>query len=342
MQGQSFSVGITANYKGLLIFLSFLSVILLAGCSEINDSFLDPKGPIAAAQKEHFITIALVSMLAAVPVFLLVPLILWRYRYTNKRARYTPDWEYSGLLDSVMWGVPFVIVFVLSTQLWHSTKALDPYKPIESDLQTLQVRVVGLDWKWLFIYPQYGVASIGELAFPVDRPVALKLTSDTVMQSFMISALAGQIYTMPGMQTQLHIKADAAGVFEGENTQFNGIGFAEQKFNAVALAEADFDKWIQTARTNGVSLNQQTYDFLGNPSTVEQVAATLGSARMPRNVIYFKDVSPGLYNSIVARYHTGEAIPMTSQPGGTRYRRNLVAPPLQPAARSSEETGVTP
>ena len=217
-------------------------VIFLTGCSAVNDTFLEPGGPIAAAQKAHLIHVTLLSMIAILPVFVLVPLILWRYRYKNKSACYKPDWEFSGVLDMLMWGVPFVIIFFLSIELWHSNKALDPYKPIDSEFPALQVQVVGLDWKWLFIYPQYGIASIGEMAFPADRPVALKLTSDTVMQSFLVSALAGQIYTMPGMETQLHLKADHPGVFEGENTQFNGIGFTEQKFNAVAMSQQDFKK----------------------------------------------------------------------------------------------------
>ncbi|MGI9307788.1 MAG: cytochrome ubiquinol oxidase subunit II [Gammaproteobacteria bacterium] len=306
-----------------------MPLLFLAGCSEVNDSFLDPKGPIAAAQKDHFISVFLYSMLAAGPVFLLVPIIFWRYRYKNKNARYTPNWEFSGLLDSLMWGVPVAIIFVLSGQLWHSSKTLDPYRPIESSQPALEVHVVGLDWKWLFIYPEQGIATIGELAFPADRPVSLRLTSDTVMQSFMISSLAGQIYTMPGMKTRQHIKADNPGVFEGQNTQFNGDGFATQKFNAVALTNEDFDAWIATVRADGVPLTDAAYNLLGNRSTKQEVHEALGTASMPENVTYFSSVVADLYENVVARYHTGEAIAPTEQPGGEFY----LADPQTPAAR---------
>ncbi|MGI9321181.1 MAG: ubiquinol oxidase subunit II [Thiogranum sp.] len=312
-------------------------IISLAGCSEVNNTFLDPKGPIAAAQKEHFISIFLYSMLAAGPVLILVPLILWRYRYKNKKASYTPNWEFSGLLEAVMWGVPVAIIFVLSVQLWDSTKALDPYKPIESTSPALQVQVVGLDWKWLFIYPEHGIASVGELAFPADRPVALVLTSDTVMQSFMISALAGQIYTMPGMQTKLHLKADMPGVFEGQNTQFNGDGFPDQTFDAVAMSSGDFDRWVETVRRQGTALDQSNYSLLGKRSTAQEVHADLGTDLMPEGITYFNQVAPGLYASVIARYHTGEDIPPTEQPGGAHYRPASGVSLLAPAGHLQVE-----
>ena len=325
----------------LLFGVWIIAIASLAGCSDVNDTFLDPKGPIAAAQKAHFISIGMYSMLAAGPVFILVPLILWRYRYKNKKARYTPNWEFSGLLDSVMWGIPVAIVFVLSIQLWDHTRALDPYKPIESSSPPLQVQVVGLDWKWLFIYPEHGIASVGELAFPADRPVSMVLTSDTVMQSFMISALAGQIYTMPGMQTRLHVKADNPGVFEGENTQFNGDGFPDQKFNAVAMSTADFDDWVENVNAQGIALDQATYKLLGNRSTTQEVHADLGTAAMPKGVTYFSHVTPGLYASVIARYHTGEAIPPTEQPGGAYYQANPQIS-LLPSADPDRNNGVKP
>ena len=301
-------------------------VIFLVGCSATNDSFLNPMGPIAAAQKDHLINVILYSMIAMLPVMIMVPLILWRYRYKNKLACYRPNWEFSGVLDAVMWGVPCVIVFVLSIELWQSNKALDPYKPIESTLPALQVQVVGLDWKWLFIYPEYGIASIGEMAFPADRPVALKLTSDTVMQSFLVSSLAGQIYTMPGMETQLHLKADQPGFFEGENTQFNGIGFTEQKFSAVGMSQQDFAIWIATVKSQGVALSDSMYAYLGNRSTAAEIHAAVGTETMPKAVIYFNSVVPGLYSRVIKRYHSGLAIPSEEQPGGALYRAKLTNP----------------
>ena len=326
----------------LLLAVSAASLLLLTGCSDVNNSFLDPKGPIAAAQKTHFISVTLYSMIAAGPVFILVPFILWRYRYKNKKARYTPNWEFSGLLDSIMWGVPIAIIIVLSSQLWHSTKTLDPYLPIESDVPALQIQVVGLDWKWLFIYPEYGVATVGELAFPVDRPVSMVLTSDTVMQSFLISALAGQIYVMPGMQTKLHVKADAPGIFEGENTQFNGVGFPKQKFKAVAMTGNEFDQWVTTVRAEGVALSETTYKFIANRSTAEEVYDALGSSAMPEYVTYFNEVPSSLYADIIARYHTGKAIPLSEQPGGALYSAKDESMASDSAEVSVSGEGVAP
>lgn len=327
------------NSKRLLI--SGLA-LFLAGCSTANDSFLVPGGPIAAAQRAHLIHVTLLSMIAMLPVFILVPLILWRYRYNNKQACYKPNWQFSRTLDMVMWGVPFTIIFLLSIELWYSNKALDPYKPIESEFPSLEVQVVGLDWKWLFIYPQYGIASIGEMAFPADRPVALKLTSDTVMQSFLVSSLAGQIYTMPGMETQLHLKADRPGVYKGENTQFNGIGFTSQKFNAVGMTLPDFENWVAKVKSQGVALNDSMYDFLGNRSTKAEIHAAIGTDTMPKTTVYFSSVEPDLYSSILKRYHTGHAIPSEEQPGGKQYRAKLINPIVQSSLKENNARRVLP
>ena len=264
-----------------------------------------------------------VTLIAVVPVLVLVPILLWRYRYRNLKARYTPDWGFSGRLDLAMWGVPFLIIVLLSIQLWLNTKDNDPYKPIPSTVPALQVQVVGLDWKWLFIYPEYDIGSVGELVFPSDRPVALRLTSDTVMQSFMISALAGQIYTMPGMETQLHLKASRPGQFKGENTQFNGIGFTHQKFRARAMTTPDFDQWVRSVKTHGVPLNDATYRLLAKRSTVTEARAALATAAMPSDVLHFSPVRKQLYGEIMHRYHSGKPIAAEEQPGGARYQ----APP---------------
>ncbi|SEQ90898.1 cytochrome o ubiquinol oxidase subunit 2 [Nitrosomonas sp. Nm51] len=296
-----------------------LTAVILAGCSEQRSSFLDPAGPIAAAQRAHLIEVVGWTMIAVVPVFILVPVMLWRYRYRNTKARYTPDWGYSGWLELVMWGVPFMIVAVLSTKLWFSTKALDPYKPIASDAAPLNVQVVGLDWKWLFIYPDLGIATVNQLAFPAGAPVSLNLTSDTVMQSFMVDALAGQVYAMPGMRTKLHLLADAAGVFKGENVQFSGVGFTEQKFDAVAMTPEAFSEWVARVKSDGVPLDAQTYELLGASSTGAQVYEAIGTNGMPAGVIYFNQVAPDLFKKVIGRYHGGEPVLPANQPGAAGY-----------------------
>lgn len=300
-------------------------VLLLAACSKERSSFLDPAGPIAAAQRAHMLEVIAWTMIAILPVFLLVPVLFWRYRYRNHKARYTPDWEFSNWLDVLMWGVPFIIIAVLSTQLWRSTHALDPYKPIASSNAAVNVQVVGLDWKWLFIYPDLGIATVNELAFPVDTPVAMDLTTDTVMQSMLIPALAGQIYAMPGMRTELHVLADETGSFLGENTQFTGVGFTEQKFEAISMTPEDFADWVSIVRANGIVLDAATYGQLAVGSTGVQAHNALGSQQMPEGVLYFNAVAPTLFENVLGRYTDGTAVPPALQPGAVGYVPSTVA-----------------
>lgn len=293
--------------------------VLLAACDVSVDTFLRPAGPIAAAQRSEFFQIIGWTMIAILPVFVLVPLFLWRYRYRNTRARYTPEWDRSGLLEILMWGVPLVIVTVLSVQLFRTTHALDPYKPLASDNPPLQVEVVGLDWKWLFIYPELGIATVNQLAFPEQTSVALDLTTDTVMQSFMVSALAGQIYAMPGMRTKLHLLADAPGTFEGENTQFNGTGFPDQKFQAVAMTQDDFDTWVAQVRAEGQPLTADTYAVLAEASTGAQAQTRLDAEYLPSGAIHFSSVESDLFENVLHRYMQGTPVPPSAQPGATGY-----------------------
>ncbi|MBY8974534.1 cytochrome ubiquinol oxidase subunit II [Rhodobacteraceae bacterium NNCM2] len=322
--------------------IALATLTLLAGCNVENISFMDPQGPIAAEQKAHLFRVMAITMIAVLPVLVLVPILLWRYRYRNGGGKYAPNWEYSGLLDAVMWGVPVLIIIVLSTQLWHSTKALDPYKPIDSDLPPVKVQVVALDWKWLFIYPELGIASMGELAFPAKHPVALDLTADTVMQSFMIGALAGQIYTMPGMRTQQHLIADAPGTFEGENTQFNGDGFAKQKFNAIAMSEQDFDTWVASVRAEGIALDEQSYGILGKPSTAAESHAALGTPAMPPATVYFNAVPQMFFHQIMSRYHSGTPLPRQSQPGSAVFGDPLPEGAANHTMKGSHKMGTQP
>lgn len=294
-------------------------VALLTSCSTENASFMDPQGPIAASQKTHLLKISAIMLIPVIPVFLLVPFFLWRYRYRNKKAHYTPDWEFSGILDILMWGIPFVIVIVLSTQLWQNTKELDPYKPIASTQAPLKIQVVGLDWKWLFIYPELGIATVGEMAFPADRPVALDMTSDTVMQSFMIGSLAGQVYVMPAMQTQLQLKADKPGIFEGENTQYNGTGFPQQKFNAVAMTDQKFATWAAKVKSQGMILDEKTYRILGERSTAAEAGGALGARATPPGIIHFRLAVPDMFHKIMMKYQSGKPIDSAQQTGGASY-----------------------
>ncbi|AWZ01352.1 cytochrome bo(3) ubiquinol oxidase subunit 2 [Rhodobiaceae bacterium] len=303
------------------ILIVTVSFFLLSGCVQGEASFMSPQGPVAAAQKAHLIRVTAITMIAVLPVLILVPWFLWRYRYKNTNARYTPDWEFSGPLDVVMWGVPILIIVVLSVQLWSATKALDPYRPIDPAEGDFRVQVIGLDWKWLFIYPDLGIATVGEVAFPVGEPVGFEMTSDTVMQSFAIGALAGQIYVMPGMSTTLHVEADQPGTFEGENMQFSGVGFADQKFQAMAMTPAEFDAWVAQVRADGVALDADSYRALAAPSTKAQAQTALAVPARPGGVIYFNNIPADFLATVRDRYTSGKPVDATQQPGSPTYQK---------------------
>lgn len=265
-------------------------------------SFLEAQGPIAAAQRAHLIDVVLLLLIVVVPVLVLTPLVVWRYRL-NGSARYTPAWSFFMPLELVIWGIPIAIVITLAVWLWKSTHELDPYAPLASAADPpLQVQVVGYDWKWLFIYPQLNIASIGELAFPAGQPLDISLTSNTVMQSFFIPPLGSQIYAMAGMVTKLHLLANAPGSFRGENTQFNGTGFYLQDFTAKAMTAADFADWVKRVQTAGTPLSDKTYDVIRQRSTLDQTRKALGANADQDGALFFTGVPPNLFDAIVQSF----------------------------------------
>lgn len=275
-------------HKSLLYLLAARAT---TGCTMQGEGFLSPEGPIAAAERQLFFEVTALTLIVVVPVLVLTPWLAWRYRRGNEKAVYRPKWEFSWPLEILAWGVPVVIVSILGLMLWEKTHQLDPCRPLPSGQPPLQIQVVGLDWKWLFIYPEPGIATVNELAIPVGRPVHLTLTSDTVMQSFMVPRLAGQIYAMAGMETQLYLQADHAGVFLGENTQYNGDGFQKQKFRTLALSDADFSNWVETARQSDEQLGCDQYTRLAEKGL------------FPQPVLY-AGTPPRLFNWIVQKYQT--------------------------------------
>jgi cytochrome o ubiquinol oxidase subunit 2 len=249
---------------------------LLSTCASASDGFINPAGPVAAALRDHFVFIVLVMMIVIVPLFIALPWALWRYRIGNKSgnnsgdkpSRYQPEWEFSWSLELLVWGLPVVIVSILGWKLWEQSYQLDPYKPLAATEAPLEVQAVSLDWKWVFIYPEQGIASADELMIVAGRPVRFRLTSGTVMQSFMIPRLGGQIYTMAGMITQLNLLATEPGEFRGLNTQYNGMGFANQKFLARAVTQADFDDWAARTRQSSPPLDQAAWAQLTQSSVL--------------------------------------------------------------------------
>ncbi len=226
--------------------VALFALLGVSGCTSFG--LFDTAGPVAEAQRAHLVSIVLWMLVVVVPLFVALPLIIWRYRLGG-RATYRPEWEFSWSLEVLIWGLPVLIVSVLGWNLWVQTLVLDPYAPLDGGAP-LQVQAIGLDWKWLFVYPDLGIASANVMAFPADRPVRFRITSGTALQSFMIPRLGGQVYAMPGMVSEINLAADAPGEFLGLNTQYNGAGFAQQKFTATATAmtPADFDAWVAQAR----------------------------------------------------------------------------------------------
>lgn len=276
-------------------------------------SFLQPMGPVAEEQATHLLRVVAITMIVILPVLIGVPVLLWRYRLNSEKAKYTPEWESSGRLELVLWGVPVVIVIVLASWLWYSTSKLDPYKPLGEN--PLQVQAIGLDWKWVFIYPEAGVATVDELAIPVGRPVELTLTTDTVMQSMLIAPLAGQIYAMPGMTTKLNFSAARTGTAEGENTQFNGNGFGRQKFTVIALEPDGYDAWVSRARSAPM-LDDATYAVLRRRSVLADARADLELSR-DATPLYFSGPDSALFQRVVEKYHRSGTASDMEELGGT-------------------------
>ncbi len=311
---------VALGYWGAL----FIMLMMLNACAGSKHlSFLDPQGPVAEAQRSHFYwVLGILAVFVAVPIFLLLPFFVWRYRYGRKASRYTPRWENSRLLGIMSWVGPIAIVIVLAFFVWRDAHQLDPYRPLASEQSPLQVEVIGYDWKWLFIYPDQGIASIGTLALPVGRPVLLHLTSATVMQSFFIPALGSQIYAMGGMVTQLNLQATQPGASLGENTMYNGDGFHQQKFTARAMDPADFEVWVSKVRATGLPLDAQSLQIIAQPSTHRDLIAALPGARSMGGDVYFTGVSRSLFRTVVMATMDGK--PML--PGSAFDRAGMVVP----------------
>ncbi|MEM8728962.1 MAG: ubiquinol oxidase subunit II [Pseudomonadota bacterium] len=262
--------------------------LLLSGCIFADAPILFPKGPIAEAQRDLLFDAFYLMMIVTIPVIVLAIWFGIRYRSKGK-ATYTPDWGGSWQYETVIWAVPAILVAVIGTLLWTSTHKLDPYKAIVSDQPVFQVQAVALDWKWLFLYPDLGIASVNELAFPADRPLQIEITSDTVMNSLMIPALGGQIYAMAGMRSELNLLANAPGSFTGRNTMFSGDGFADQHFQAHAMSVDDFSAWQSRVTASASALDAAAYSALHKQSTAHPVT-------------YYARYEDCLFRDIIVKY----------------------------------------
>ncbi|MES2452583.1 MAG: ubiquinol oxidase subunit II [Pseudomonadota bacterium] len=263
--------------RRIRLLLPLLAAAMLGGCNMV---VLDPAGDVARQQGNLVIASTALMLVIILPVMALTGLFAWRYRAANKEARYDPDWDHSTSLELVIWAAPLLIIICLGALTWVGTHLLDPYrplartapgKPVAAHVRPLEVQVVALDWKWLFIYPELGIATVNEMAAPAGRPVRFRISASSVMNSFYIPALAGQIYAMPGMETPLNAVFDKTGDFSGFSANYSGAGFSSMRFRARSLGPGAFDAWVAEARRGGSTLDRAAYLKLERPSEQEPV-----------------------------------------------------------------------
>src|SRR6266481_6429240 len=250
------------------------AALFVSSCSQ--SGVLDPQGPIALQERLLLINSTAIMLVVVVPVIVATLGFAWWYRSSNVRAVRSPDESYEGRIEFVVWSIPALIVILLSGVIWIGSHQLDPRAPIPADAKPLRVDVVALDWKWLFIYPDQGVAAVNQLVMPAGTPVQFRLTSATVMNSFFVPQLGSQIYTMAGMETHLNLLADKPGEYPGISANYSGDGFADMRFTVNAVLPGDFDKWIAQAHGAGSSLDPAGYAALAKPSKAVP-PATFGS-----------------------------------------------------------------
>ena len=274
------------RYPRLFGLLPLFGMLLLGGC---NMTLLDPVGQIGVDEKNLIITATLLMLLVVVPVILMTLVFAWKYRASNKNATYAPKWSHSTKIEVVIWTVPILIIIALGVITYKSTHALDPYRPLESDVKPVNIQVVALDWKWLFIYPEQGIATVNKIVFPANTPVNFRITSDTVMNSFFIPGLGGQIYAMAGMQTKLHLIANKNAELDGISANYSGAGFTGMKFKAIATSQAEFDAWVSEVKASPKQLDTAEYEALTKPSQNNPVEL-------------YSSVKPNLFQTIIDKY----------------------------------------
>ena len=286
------------RHAGLVIVLALLG---LEGCS---GGILDPVGPVGNAERTILLNSLAIMLAIVVPVILATLAFAWWFRASNSKARYLPTWAYSGRIELIVWSIPALVVFFLGGIAWIGSHRLDPAEPLASQHKPLEVDVVALDWKWLFIYPDAGVASVNLLVAPVDVPLQLRITSASVLNVFFVPRLGSEIYAMNGMLSQLNLEADQEGVYPGLAAHFSGDGFADMRFETRVLTQQQFDAWVDTARAGGAALDDASYRLL---------------LRQSQNVqpYTYRSVQSGLFNAILTQQLPPGAGPQLGRPNAT-------------------------
>lgn len=258
--------------KTIFILIALAAIVGLCFIDVGTIAVLVPMGQVAAKERDLLIDSTLLMLIIIVPVFFVTIWIAWKYRATNKKAKYDPNWDNNNWAEFIWWTVPCILITVLSVMTYKSCYDLNPFKPIVSNVRPLRIQVVALQWKWLFIYPDHNIASVSWVQFPKETPLNFEITSDAPMNSFWIPQLGGQIYAMPAMRSKLHLIAHEEGVFTGSSANLSGTGFSGMTFKAKACTQDEFDAWVQEVKQSPHVLNQATYDELVLPS--ENVPST--------------------------------------------------------------------
>ena len=266
--------------------LPLLALAPLCGCTI---DLLQPAGDIGRQERTLILVALGLMLLVVVPVIVLTLWFGWHYRASNVHAVHAPTWAHSTRIEVVVWTLPCVIVAILGVLIWRTTQTLDPYRPLASNVRSVRVQVVALNWKWLFIYPDYGVASVNQLTIPTGTPVAFELTAESLMNSFFIPRLGSQVYAMAGMRTQLHLIADTPGTYPGQSAAFSGEGFSDMRFDTVAVSPAAFDAWVRDAKQAPQAMDARQYRLVSQPAT-RGIPAVYAS------------VEPDLFDGVVDRY----------------------------------------
>jgi cytochrome o ubiquinol oxidase subunit 2 len=268
--------------------------LLLPGCNLV---IMSPSGDVAAQQRDLIVASTVLMLVIIVPVMVLTLFFAWRYRASNKAATYDPEWHHSTKLEVVIWAAPLAIIVMLGAMTWTATHLLDPYRPlgridaarpVTAEHKPLTVEVVALDWKWLFIYPEQGFATVNELAAPVDTPINFRITASSVMNALSIPAMAGMIYAMPGMETKLHAVINREGVYDGLSSNYSGAGFSDMRFKFHGLSPSGFDAWVAQNKAAGGTLDRAGYLALERPSVRDPVRR-------------FAGVDPELFTAVLNR-----------------------------------------
>jgi cytochrome o ubiquinol oxidase subunit 2 len=259
---------------------------------------LDPHGPVGKAERVILYDSIVVMLGVVIPVIVLTLAFAWWFRASNSQARYRPDWEYSGRIEMIIWSIPALVILFLGGIAWTGSHDLEPSVPLKESTVPLDIEVISLDWRWLFIYPHEGIASLNRLVVPAGVPLRFRLTSTTVMNSFFVPQLGSQIYAMPNMVTRLNLEADEPGTFEGLSAMFSGDGFSDMRFDLVSTDEKAFKDWVNTTKAQGGILDTNTFERLSKPAWANGVKT-------------YAQVSEGLFDRVSSSM--GAASPQRGQ-----------------------------